>query len=239
MALVLKLRRCHVNDPPQLRSLQLRLLSAVIMGKQLAQKHENIGATYKTVNLCSPRVLADLRPFARGVLRAVSGLLKGGEPDPKGVLMLATENEAPPTDVVVKCIQKAVLLALVEKRVRKLGKEAWVTQLLSMFVGELSKRDILAMFSDLGRDEGHVFEITRHHINVAMKRAHRPGAPVPVTKDRRQCLAQNRIEQLERFIALHRRQVAPTVAASTVRLDPIVWVLTSNYKELYSLYVVC
>ena len=201
-------------DADSLRRLQLRLVSVVVLDKE--PDRMNTGETHETVAACPKWVLKRLRPVARQVLRGVASLIKGGAPDPDGVLALATSNAgrlAAGSNLVAP-IRNAMLRAMVEKKVRQLGNRAWVTQLLSIFVPALSTRELLLLFRDLGRDGDKVFEVSRHDIRTALKRVNHPGVPVPLEILKRECLDQQRLEQAERFIELHRRQVAPSAVAA-------------------------
>ena len=104
-----------------------------------------------------------------------------GQPDPIGVLKLSLGTDcAPAADVLKVAFRGAMLRALVEKRVRKLGTRAWSIQLLSIVSSAMHTRHLLDLFSNLGRDatDGHVFEITRHDIQQARARSHWPGMPI-------------------------------------------------------------
>ena len=224
-------------DAESLRVLQLRLVSVIVLDKE--PDRLTTGEKCETVAKCSERVLERLRPLARHMLRGVASLIKGGAPDTDGVLALATRAGPGPAGAnLVAPIRNAMLRALVEKKVRKLGNRAWVTQLLSIFVAYLSTREILLLFRDLGRDGDNVLEVSRHDIRVALKRVNHPGVPVPLEILRRQCLNQQRLEQVGRFIEVHRRQVAPSAAASTILKPPLLYVLNCSPMELHAKYVV-
>ena len=184
-----KLRKLYAEQSEKLRHMQLRVVAAAVLQTEKAPLL-NVGASSVSVAECSERVLEDLRPFSRHLLHGVADIIKGGARDGKGVLELATCYSKQPESAIVKALRVAMLRALVEKRVRSLGKRAWVTQLLSMFVGVLSTSDILSLFKELGRDNQHVIEITRHDVNVAKTRQKYPGMPVPVTARRRHCREQ-------------------------------------------------
>jgi hypothetical protein len=199
----------------------------------------NLGATYATVRDCSERVLADLRPLAIQILLAVAGIIKGGKPDPKGVLSLVNCGGGKFSTVLRLCLRKAMHRALVEDRVRKLGQHAWVLQLLSIVVNDVPTSEVLALFENLGKFEGYVFEVTRYQIAAAKKRGRGPGVPIPaVVHERPGCRDADRVLQAQRFIEEHCRQVAPSKAAATKKLVPIMYVLSRNLAELYSMYLV-
>ena len=225
------------SDPPLLRILRLRVVAAVILGKQNVLL--NIGATYATVLECTERVLRDLRPLATQILLAVAGILKGGKPDPKGVLALVDCGGEQCSSTLRLCLRKAVHRALVEDRVRKLGQHAWVLQLLSIVVNDMPVCEVLALFENLGKFEGYVFEVTRHQIAVAKKRGRGPGVPITaVVHERPGCRDADRVSQAHCFIEEHCRQAAPSKAAATKKLVPIMYVLSRNLAELYAMYLV-
>ena len=226
------------SDPSLLRILRLRVVAAVMLGKQNVLL--NVGATYATVRECTERVLQNLRPLARHILFAVAGIIKGGKPDPKGVLALVDcGGEQSSSTLLRLCLRKAVHRALVEDRVRKLGQDAWVLQLISIVVNDMPVCEVLALFENLGKFEGYVFEVTRHQIAVAKKRGRGPGVPISaVVHERPGCRDANRVSQAHRFMEEHCRQVAPSKAAATKKLVPIMYVLSRNLAELYAMYLV-
>ena len=172
----------------------------------------------------------------------MAALIKGGKPDPLGVLKLGLESDCVPSNENLKvALRGAMLRALVEKRVRKLGSRAWSIQLLSIVSSAMPTRELLALFSNLGRDaaDGHVFEITRHDIEQARTRSHWPGMPISVIEHHRPgCRNPERLAVANAFIAQHRTQVKASKAACTTRLTPLVYVLTGNYLELFAKYLV-
>ena len=226
------------SDPSLLRILRLRVVAAVMLGNQNFLL--NVGATYATVRECTARVLKDLRPLASQILLAVADILKGGKPDPKGVLALVDcGGEQPSSTLLRLCLRKAVHRALVEDRVRKLGQHAWVLQLLSIVVNDMPIGEVLALFENLGKFEDYVFEVTRYQIAAAKKWGRGPGVPIrAVVYERPGCRGADRVLQAQLFIEEHCRQVAPSKAAATKKLVPIMYVMSRNLAELYAMYLV-
>ena len=243
IALVQARVRDDDEDRNARRVLRLRLVSACVQLKN-ASILMNAGQQSDTVQSMkiTGRARADLRRMATKVLLGVAALLKGGKPDPIGVLKLAlgTDRASAP-DVLKEAFRGAMLRALVEKRVRKLGSRAWSIQLLSIVSSAMSTRQLLDLFSNLGSDpaDGHVFEITRHDIEQARTRSHWPGMPISVIEHHRPgCRNPERLAVANAFIAQHRTQVKASKAACTTRLTPLVYVLTGNYLELFAKYLV-
>jgi hypothetical protein len=225
------------SDPSLLRILRLRVVAAAMLGKRKVLL--NVGAEYATVRDCTARVLKDLRPLASQILLAVADILKGGKPDPKGVLALVDSGGEQSSTTLRVCLRKAVHRALVEDRVRKLGQHAWVLQLLSIVVNDMPIGEVLALFENLGKFEDYVFEVTRYQIAAAKKWGRGPGVPIrAVVYERPGCRGADRVLQAQLFIEEHCRQVAPSKAAVTKNVVPIMYVLSRNLAELYSMYLV-
>ncbi len=128
--------------------------------------------------------------------------------------------------------------ALADDRVRKLGQHAWVLQLLSIVVNDTPTSEVLALFENLGKYEAYVWEVTRYQIAVAKKHGRGPGVPIPaVVHERPGCRDADRVLQVQQFIEEHCRQVARSKAGATKKLVPIMYVLSRNLAELYSMYV--
>ncbi len=177
--------------------------------------------------------------MASQILLAVAGIIKGGKPDPKGVLGLVDPGGQQPSTTLRLCLRKAMHRALVEDRVRKLGQHAWALQLLSIVVNDLSISEVLALFENLGHLEGHIFEVTRHQIAVAKQRGRGPGVPFAVVEHVRPGGREaGRVSQAQRLIEDHSRQVVPSKAAATKMLMPIMFVLSRSIAELYPMYLV-
>jgi hypothetical protein len=123
------------SDPSLLRILRLRVVAAVMLEKRTVLL--NVGAECATVRDCTARVLNDPRPLASQILLAVAGIIKGGKPDPKGVLALVDRGGERSSTTLRMCLRRAVHRALVEDRVRKLGQHAWVLQLISIVVNDM------------------------------------------------------------------------------------------------------
>ena len=142
IALVQARVRDDDEDRNARRVLRLRLVSACVQLKN-ASILMNAGQQSDTVQSMkiTGRARADLRRMATKVLLGVAALLKGGKPDPIGVLKLAlgTDRASAP-DVLKEAFRGAMLRALVEKRVRKLGSRAWSIQLLSIVSSAMSTR---------------------------------------------------------------------------------------------------
>ena len=164
----------RLEDTEPCRILRLKLVAACAQ-LQPTIILENVGQKSDSVQSMDikGRARADLRRMANKVLLGVAALIKGGKPDPLGVLKLALGQHESTPDVLKVTFRGAMLRALVEKRVRKLGTRAWSIQLLSIVSSTLPTRELLALFSNLGRDaDGHVFKITRHDIQQARARSH-------------------------------------------------------------------
>ena len=240
---LIALVRARLEESSQCRVLRLKLVSACAQLEPSAILL-NVGQKSDTVQSMDikGRARADLRRMASKVLLGVAALIKGGKPDPLGVLNLAlgAQHAASP-DILKSAFRGAMLRALVEKRVRKLGNRAWSIQLLSIVSSTMSTRQLLDIFSNLGRDaaDGNVFEITRHDIAQARARSHWPGMPISVIEHLRPgCRNPERVAVANAIIQQHRTQVKASKAACTTRLTPLVYVLTGNYLELFAKYLV-
>ena len=127
IALVQARVRADDEDRNACRVFSLKLVAACVQLKP-SSILMNAGQESDTVQSMEikSRARADLRRTAKKVLLGVAALLKGGQPDPVGVLQLARDTDrAPAADVLKIAFRGAMLRALVEKRVRKLGSRAW------------------------------------------------------------------------------------------------------------------
>jgi hypothetical protein len=215
------------GDDNMRRILKLKLVAACV-APDILQLKLNVGQQSDTVDSMDVkgRVHAELRRMAKRLLWSVAALLKGGQPDPIGVLKLALGTDRAPAADVLKVAFRS---------------RAWSIQLLSIVSSTMPTRHLLDFFSNLGHDatDGHVFEITRHDIQQARARCHWPGMPISVIEHHRPgCRNPERIAVANRFIEQHRTQVKASKAACTTRLTPLVYVLTGNYLELFAKYLV-
>ena len=243
IALVQARVRADDEDRNACRVFSLKLVAACVQLKpsSILMNADQESDTVQSMEIKS-RARADLRRTAKKVLLGVAALIKGGAPDPVGVLKLALSSEvAPAPDVLKLAFRTAKLRALAEKRIRKLGGRAWSIQLLSIVSHTMTTRQLLDLFSNLGCDaeDGHVFEKTRHDVEHARSQSHWPGVPISVIEHQRPgCRNPERVAVANSFVAEHRTQVKASKRACTTRLAPLVYVLSSNYLELFAKYLV-